>query len=425
MKYKALLGCLVAAGIWSAPAVAGEVAVIKPEDQAVLEGIFAFEPVLTGTSSLVPAAGQEDGYGIQAKGARDVSRVQALPLVTKAKSGDTKAAAQAAKTGNTQVTTQAADVAPGNNLKAAMTVVVEGKESEKAGRTSEKSGADASGAAADVAAGKAGGEAAKETAAGQSAVAEKKEESIKRKEPGTATGAAARADEEIKYVYPSKNERETAREPLREWYNPAAYPQAGAAQRYQAQKDGLAAGAADEEARRAENEEWRDAIASCLDGKADGLKLEKAMLYNSNTYDAAAYLSQTFAEVNACYEAVGRDIIRRYYGDDAARLAAFEEKARTFYVGGTDVNFNPSFCGDNCSLDAVAEAQMQKFADFRTYLGQLLNERPLVPVVPDGAYVAGTGGETAADGVYVDDDIYIDDAYVLEETGGRRVRYRQ
>ena len=133
MKYKALLGSLVAAGIWSAPAAAGEVAVIKPEDQAVLEGIFAFEPVMTGTSSLVPAAGQEDGYGIQAKGARDVSRVQALPLVTKAKSGDTKAAAQAAKTGNTRVTAQAADVAPGNNLKAAMTAVVEGKESEKAG----------------------------------------------------------------------------------------------------------------------------------------------------------------------------------------------------------------------------------------------------------------------------------------------------
>mgnify|MGYP000522668698 CR=1 FL=1 len=115
---------------------------------------------------------------------------------------------------------------------------------------------------------------------------------------------------------------------------------------------------------------------SCLDSRADGLDLEKAMLYQGNVYDAAAYLSQTFAEVNACYENIGYDIINAYYDGNPEMLAAFAQKAQSFYVGGADTGFNPKFCGEDCSMQAVADAQTEQFAAFRTYLARLLAERP-------------------------------------------------
>ena len=40
-------------------------------------------------------------------------------------------------------------------------------------------------------------------------------------------------------------------------------------------------------------------------------------------------------------------------------------------------NFNPKFCGEDCSMESMLDAQMAKFADFRTYLGKLLAERPV------------------------------------------------
>ena len=100
------------------------------------------------------------------------------------------------------------------------------------------------------------------------------------------------------------------------------------------------------------------------------------MLYQGNVYDAAAYLSQTFAEVNACYENIGYDIINAYYDGNPEMLAAFAQKAQSFYVGGADTGFNPKFCGEDCSMQAVADAQTEQFAAFRTYLARLLAERP-------------------------------------------------
>lgn len=96
------------------------------------------------------------------------------------------------------------------------------------------------------------------------------------------------------------------------------------------------------------------------------------MLYQGNVYDAAAYLSQTFAEVNACYENIGYDIINAYYDGNPEMLTAFAKKAQSFYVGGADTGFNPKFCGEDCSMQAIADAQMEQYAAFRTYLAQLL-----------------------------------------------------
>lgn len=197
-------------------------------------------------------------------------------------------------------------------------------------------------------------------------------------EKGGAREEKAGGTEEIIYVYPNKSERETARAPLDEWYDAAQHRYTGAAER----EDGAGTGAdrATGASGRAENEAeiaaYREQIASCLDSRADGLDLEKAMLYQGNVYDAAAYLSQTFAEVNACYENIGYDIINAYYDGNPEMLAAFAQKAQSFYVGGADTGFNPKFCGEDCSMQAVADAQTEQFAAFRTYLARLLAERP-------------------------------------------------
>ena len=197
-------------------------------------------------------------------------------------------------------------------------------------------------------------------------------------EKGGAREAKAGGTEEIIYVYPNKSERETARAPLDEWYDAAQHRYTGAAER----EDGAGIGAdrATGASGRAENQAeiaaYREQIASCLDARADGLDLEKAMLYQGNVYDAAAYLSQTFAEVNACYENIGYDIINAYYDGNSEMLAAFAQKAQSFYVGGADTGFNPKFCGEDCSMQAVADAQTEQFAAFRTYLAWLLAERP-------------------------------------------------
>ena len=223
------------------------------------------------------------------------------------------------------------------------------------------------------------------------------------KEDKAVNEAAAYAAEDIEYVYPSKSEREAARQPLREWYNPEAQPYAGAGARQ-------AEGGADDvtgvngvSARDVEADRWRNEISACLDDNQDAVEMEQAMLYKSNTYEAAAYLSQTFAKVNACYENIGYGIINDYYGGDPAMEKEFAEKARRFYVGGADTGFNPAFCGDNCSLAAVANAQRHKFAEFRTYLAALIENRPEITAptaesesAADGAaYLAPANGRAA------------------------------
>ena len=378
MRAAALLGG--AATVWAAAAQAAEV--IRPEDEALIADIFAIVKEERAGRRVVQVpviAGQEDGSGTLIKGARDATRVQAVPLkATREKAAASaedktvsvtaagKAAEEKAKAdgGNASVAAES-----GNNLKDLSKAVVEGK--------------------ADMAA------VAVEKKAKAAVVA-----TDEAKEDKAVNEAAAYAAEDIEYVYPSKSEREAARQPLREWYNPEAQPYAGAGARQ-------AEGGADEvmgvdgvSARDVEADRWRNEISACLDDNQDAVEMEQAMLYKSNTYEAAAYLSQTFAKVNACYENIGYGIINDYYGGDPAMEKEFAEKARRFYVGGADTGFNPAFCGDNCSLAAVANAQRHKFAEFRTYLAALIENRPEI-AAPTAE------GESAADGA----------AYLAPENG--------
>lgn len=369
MRAAALLGG--AAAVWASAAQAAEV--IRPEDEALIADIFAIvkEERAGRRAVQVPViAGQEDGSGTLIKGARDATRVQAVPLkATREKAAASaedktvsvtaagKAAEEKAKAdgGNASVAAES-----GNNLKNLSKAVVEGKADTTAVAAEDK--AKAAVVATDEA-----------------------------KEDKAVNEAAAYAAEDIEYVYPSKSEREAARQPLREWYNPEAQPYAGAGARQAEGGADNVAGADDVSARDVEADRWRNEISACLDDNQDAVEMEQAMLYKSNTYEAAAYLSQTFAKVNACYENIGYGIINDYYGGDPAMEKEFAEKARRFYVGGTDTGFNPAFCGDNCSLAAVANAQRHKFAEFRTYLAALIENRPEI-TAPTAE------GESAADG---------------------------
>jgi len=122
--------------------------------------------------------------------------------------------------------------------------------------------------------------------------------------------------------------------------------------------------------------EFRAAINDCQKVRRQQLDLERDMLAAENTPQNAAYLSQTMEDINLCYEDIGREILETYYADDSTAFKRFEKKAKTFYVNGTDALFDPNFCGETCSMQAIVEAQMVKFAEFRIYLTKLLEERP-------------------------------------------------
>lgn len=359
-KSRVFLSCmaLAGAGFGAAAGFGAEEAraaeMIRPEDEALLADIFAPVGSAEVSGGRAAVSGQEDGSGTEMKGARAASRVQAVPLkVIRSKAAAAADSSAAVKKNN--------GAAEGND-----------------GAAAKKNGGTAAEKSNEITAGNSAATAGNGRAATEHSVATAGHYGAAAMEKGGAREAKAGGTEEIIYVYPNKSERETARAPLDEWYDAAQHRYTGAAER----EDGAGIGAdrATGASGRAENQAeiaaYREQIASCLDARADGLDLEKAMLYQGNVYDAAAYLSQTFAEVNACYENIGYDIINAYYDGNSEMLAAFAQKAQSFYVGGADTGFNPKFCGEDCSMQAVADAQTEQFAAFRTYLAWLLAERP-------------------------------------------------
>lgn len=359
-KSRVFLSCmaLAGAGFGAAAGFGAEEAraaeMIRPEDEALLADIFAPVGSAEVSGGRAAVSGQEDGSGTEMKGARAASRVQAVPLkVIRSKAAAAADSSAAVNKNN--------GAAAGND-----------------GAAAKKNGGTAAEKSNEITAGNSAATAGNGRAATEHSVATAGHYGAAAMEKGGAREAKAGGTEEIIYVYPNKSERETARAPLDEWYDAAQHRYTGAAER----EDGAGIGAdrATGASGRAENQAeiaaYREQIASCLDARADGLDLEKAMLYQGNVYDAAAYLSQTFAEVNACYENIGYDIINAYYDGNPEMLAAFAQKAQSFYVGGADTGFNPKFCGEDCSMQAVADAQTEQFAAFRTYLAWLLAERP-------------------------------------------------
>ena len=325
-KRKVLFGVLITAGFFADAAVAKPVDVIRPEDEAILEGIFDVE----GQNAKSQPSPMADGNGVKMKGARDATRIKAQPLnVTFGKNEPKTASQSSSQVQKADDADMVVEVNEGANLKDTMKNVVEGTPS----------------ATKQL-----------ETVVSTATASESDSESAK-------SNVSSQTQHEIGYTYPSKAERAGARQPLREWYDPnlgKEAPSIGG----EPKKDEVF-------------ESYRQAIADCLDSKEADLEVDRGMLYRGNMYDAAAYLSQNLADVNACYENIGYDIIRVYYNDEPRLKERFAKDVQDFYITGTDVNFSPKFCGEDCSMESMLDAQMAKFADFRTYLGKLLAERPV------------------------------------------------
>lgn len=120
----------------------------------------------------------------------------------------------------------------------------------------------------------------------------------------------------------------------------------------------------------------RGMINSCLELRQERIELERDMYERLKTPESLAYLSETMQDVNLCYEDIGLEIIETYYDSDITELAKHQKISQTFYVNGTGLNFDPKFCGETCSMEAVLDAQTAKYADFRVYLTKLLDRRP-------------------------------------------------
>lgn len=387
---KVFLGCMMAVGLWAETVGAKPVEVIRPEDEAILEGVFELDGASAQQKRPSPMA---DGNGVAMKGARDATRIKAVPLnvtfgenassvvsATTSSKEDKKDTSVKTSVDNTQEMT--VEVNGGADLKNTMKTVVEG-DTQKTTAPVEKVEK----------------KTVKTTV--KTINAQKADETS---ESATENASEYRYQDEIGYTYPSKSERAQARQPLNEWYN----PNLRAADTYKT------------ETKSAPQDEtfmqYRLAIADCLDTRQDDLEMDKAMLKQGNMYDAAAYLSQTLEAVNVCYENIGYDIIRDYYGDEPQVRARFAQKISDFYISGSDVNFNPKFCGDDCSVEAMVDAQLAKFAEFRTYLAQLLNERPTyAPADVEVSTAVVEEKPTKAEVEYDEDGVPFIDEYLEED----------
>lgn len=119
-------------------------------------------------------------------------------------------------------------------------------------------------------------------------------------------------------------------------------------------------------------EDYIDGINDCYDDVSDDLRRQIGY-FDEGFRDSLGHISNTMADVNHCYEQIGYAIIADYYGGDANMMKKFDEESKKFYVSGKDVNFDPKFCDENCSVRAILDAQIAKFAEFRIYLAKLLN----------------------------------------------------
>lgn len=177
-----------------------------------------------------------------------------------------------------------------------------------------------------------------------------------------------------------------------------------------------------DEAREALIKEYRDRINDCIGSRQEKLDMEVSMLGNGNSYDSAAYLSQTFEAIEQCYDGIGLDILHQLYGEDDEAMEAFEKRIAKFHVNTTRPGINTKYCGESCSLRAMAEWQLDEFAEYRTYLAELIDQAPEKPKVK----VATEENPVPV----VDDEIWFDededdDTFIYEDRKRGPIRVRK
>ena len=122
---------------------------------------------------------------------------------------------------------------------------------------------------------------------------------------------------------------------------------------------------------------YKQAVLDCTRERSEQTSLETNLLdYDGRIYNNAAYLSNTLTETEICLRELGYEIVENMYLNDEEVLRDYEKHAEALHIDSTSVDFNPRFCGENCSLKAVVDAQRTRIAEFQKYLCQLLSESP-------------------------------------------------
>ena len=168
------------------------------------------------------------------------------------------------------------------------------------------------------------------------------------------------------FEYPIGKERKEREEWRFQWYD------IDAMQAYKKQEVDTSA-----EEKRAE---YIRKVNDCNESLQNQLGIEIAMLEEGNRYNNAAYLSESLQNMGLCYRDVGYDIIDHLYGGNEDKSEQFEEDIKQFHVDSSDPSFNAKYCDDFCSVQAIAQMQLEKFTDFRIYLTKMIKEAPMIDI---------------------------------------------
>ena len=124
--------------------------------------------------------------------------------------------------------------------------------------------------------------------------------------------------------------------------------------------------------------EYKARANDCFEKNLSDYGLERAISTAGNVYDNTAMMSVNFEEANSCLSDLGNEILDEFYGSDIEKVKEYEEKIANFYISGTGVVMDPSFCGERCSLKALFDMQLSKTTEFKELLNDLVDNAPRV-----------------------------------------------
>ncbi len=125
-------------------------------------------------------------------------------------------------------------------------------------------------------------------------------------------------------------------------------------------------------------DEYKTRANDCFESHLGNYGIERAISSDGNVYDNTAMMSVNFEGANSCLSDLGNEILDEFYGSDIDKIKEYEEKIANFYMSGTGVVMDPSFCGERCSLKALFDMQLSKTTEFKKLLNELVDNAPKV-----------------------------------------------
>lgn len=124
--------------------------------------------------------------------------------------------------------------------------------------------------------------------------------------------------------------------------------------------------------------EYKTRANDCFEKHLGNYGIERAISSTGNMYESTAMMSVNFEEANSCLSDLGNEILDEFYGSDIEKVKEYEEKIANFYISGTGVVMDPSFCGERCGLKALFDMQLSKTTEFKELLKELVDNAPKV-----------------------------------------------